>query len=94
MKYAFVREHAEEIPIVRQCQLLGISKSGYYAWLKRPTDTNKRREKQAMIDEAVRLAFFQQKQRYGSPRLTVDLCESGFAINENTVAIACSVNHS
>jgi transposase InsO family protein len=43
-------------------------------------------KRQAVIGEAVRIAFERRRQRYGSPRLAVDLNQSGFAIAENTVA--------
>ena len=88
MKYAFVLKNADEIPVSSQCQLLGISTSGYYDWCNRSTEADKRRERQTIIDAAVELAFHQRKQRYGSPRLSIDLCESGFHINEKTVAFS------
>jgi len=39
-----------------------------------------------VIDEAIRIAFQHRKQRYGSPRLHIDLKESGFKVSANTVA--------
>jgi transposase InsO family protein len=38
------------------------------------------------MDEAIKIAFEDRKQRYGSPRLYVDLNESGFPVAKNTVA--------
>ena len=50
---------------------LGVSRSGYHAWLKRvPSNTEKRHE---------------SKQNYGAPKITKELCKSGEIISERTV---------
>lgn len=86
MKYAFIEQNKSDIPVTRQCQWLCVSTSGYYDWQARKRRTSLRSERQKIIDDAIALAFTQRRQRYGSPRLTLDLCESGFPIAENTVA--------
>jgi len=86
VKYAFIEQNVCEVSVVRQCAWLGVSSSGYYDWLARRARPRKRDERLAIIDEAVRIAFEAERARYGSPRLTVELNESGFAIAENTVA--------
>ena len=37
MKYACVEACEKAFPVNRVCQVLDVSESGYYAWLKRPT---------------------------------------------------------
>ena len=32
MRYQYIRDHREEFSIKRMCQLLGVTRSGYYAW--------------------------------------------------------------
>ena len=86
MKYAFIKQNSDIIPVVRQCQWLSVSSSGYYDWLARKDQISTRLARQRIIDEAVRIAFDARRHRYGSPRLTLDLRESGFALAENTVA--------
>ena len=86
MKYAFIQSGKCEASLVKQCEWLSISTSGYYDWQNRLSKPTKRHERQNAIDEAVRVAFNNQKQRYGSPRLHVDLNNSGFAVALNTVA--------
>lgn len=87
MKYAFISSGAAKLTIVRQCDLLDVSSSGYYDWRARQNrDQSEREQQRAVIDQAVKLAFDNNKQRYGSPRLCIDLNASGFAIAENTVA--------
>lgn len=46
---------------------------------------NERRKRRQEIDEADRIAFL-HKQRYGPPRLTIELNASGLVVSENTVA--------
>lgn len=36
MIYAFIFQHRNEFLVVQMCQVLGVSRSGYYNWLKRP----------------------------------------------------------
>ncbi len=44
MKYAFIAAHTEEFPIMRLCQVLTVSESGYYAWCKREPSQRKRED--------------------------------------------------
>jgi transposase len=36
MKFHFLAENAQEYPVKRLCQVLGINESAYYKWRKRP----------------------------------------------------------
>ncbi len=36
MKYAFIERHHETFTVTRMCNLMDISQSAYYDWLKRP----------------------------------------------------------
>jgi len=64
------------------CRVLAVSRSGFYAWLKRPVC--QRDQRRALVGAAVETAYTQFKKRYGAPRLTVELNEQG---------IPCSLNH-
>ncbi|MDB5299071.1 MAG: insF1, partial [Phycisphaerales bacterium] len=67
MKFAFIQEHPGEFEVERACEALGVSRSGYYAWLKRPqSGTAKRREELAIKVKAVHEA---NRGVYGSPRV-------------------------
>lgn len=85
MKYAFIKEHADEFTIVALCKALGVSTSGYHDWRKRPTD-GKRARWRASLDAVVKQSFEYHKGRYGAPRLTVELNEAGFACDDKAVA--------
>ncbi len=86
MKYAFIQSGPSKAPVVKQCQWLSVSTSGYYDWKNRQGKPLKRNERSEVIDQAVKIAFEARKQRYGSPRLHADLNESGFPVALNTVA--------
>jgi len=73
-----MRDTKSGIPLKTQCDFLGVSTSGYYAWQARPVSLDERRKRRRAIDEAVKMAFYQHKQRYGSPRISVELNDEGW----------------
>jgi len=69
------------------CQILDVTRSGYYAWRgrqDRPPCARQRRRVE--LTEQIRAAFEENRGTYGSPRITVELKESGVSVCENTVA--------
>ena len=86
MKYAFIKAHCTAIPVQHQCRWFGLSRSGYYRWLVRQSSSDVNASTAESVDAVVNEAFKRNKGRYGSPRLTTELNESGFSISENTVA--------
>lgn len=77
-------EHADQYSIVKMCRWLDVSRSGYYKWKHRePSDADKRKLHAEYL--LVNL-FHRLKQRYGAPRLAVELTENGFPCSENYVA--------
>ena len=65
-------------------KVLEVSRSGYYAWLKRPY--SKRRKDNSYLSERIRSIFEQKKQVYGCLRITAELREEGFSCSKNRVA--------
>ena len=64
-------------------KFLGVSRSGYRAWLHRvPSDTEKRRES---VKEKIQDIYDDSKQNYGAPKITVELRKTGEVISERTV---------
>ena len=62
---------------------LGVSRSGYHAWLKRvPSNTEKRRE---AVKAKIQDIYDESKQNYGAPKITRELRKSGEIISERTV---------
>lgn len=66
------------------CQVLKVSRSAYYKWLK--GEESARSKWQSTLREKVSDTYFTCKQRYGSPRLTVELQKQGFSVSRPTVA--------
>ncbi len=84
MKYAFIAKHQDEYHVRVQCQALGVSHSGYYAWRarqKRPKNT----VKQALV-ELIQGIHHNSHGTYGSPRVCAELRASGKLCNHKQVA--------
>ncbi len=65
-------------------KFLGVSRSGYRAWLKRvPSDTEKRRE---AMKAKIQDIYDKSKQNYGAPKITRQLRKSGEIISVRTVS--------
>jgi hypothetical protein len=66
------------------CRVLGVSRSGFYAWLSRtPSAAEVRREE---LTEEVKEIHAEVKGRYGSPRIRAELVDRGHACGVNFVA--------
>lgn len=66
------------------CRVLSVSRGGFYAWLQRPVSPRERRRTD--MGGVVEATFQRFKQRYGAPRLTVELNAQGVACCKNHVA--------
>jgi putative transposase len=66
------------------CQILEVSRAGYYAWLGRPESP--RAVHQGEIVEQIRQVHRDSRETYGSPRVHRALVAQGVACCENTVA--------
>lgn len=85
MKFRFIEEHlAETYPLEVACEVLDVSRSGYYAWRDRPDSARaKRREELA---EKVKAVHEHNRGVYGSPRVFQALKACGESVCENTVS--------
>jgi transposase InsO family protein len=66
------------------CKVLEVSSSSYYKWKTKPISN--RALKMNLIKEKITVIYFSSKQRYGSPRITIELISLGYQISRVTVA--------
>ena len=66
------------------CQVLGVSKSGYYDWLKRAKSKQKERKEQ--LTQQIRNEHLKSRKIYGSPKITQELRKQGIRVSQKTVA--------
>lgn len=72
-----------EFPVLAMCRVLGLSPSGYYAWLNRPP--SKRAERDAELVVKIQTVFDDNRQVYGRPRIFADLKEAGEKVGEKRI---------
>jgi transposase InsO family protein len=78
-----VKELSPFYPITDLCAALGLSRSAYYAWLKRPPGPRKRQNQHLQL--LIKSVFKQFKGTYGSPRIAGELKHRGHRCNRKRV---------
>jgi hypothetical protein len=79
-----VSDHQVDYPIASMCRLLGVSSSGYYAWLKRRP--SRRAEADAALLAEIRAAHAISRGTYGAPRIHAELTVKGIRVGRKRVA--------
>lgn len=85
MRFAWIERYQDQWPVAVLCEVLDVSRSGYYAWRDRPeSERSKRRRELVKEMESIHAEPF--KACYGSPRMHQELLKRGYEACENTVA--------
>lgn len=84
MKYQFIAHHREGFEITVMCRVLGVSRSGYYAWGQRPVSA--REMANQALTQQIKDIHHQSRQTYGSPRIQAELADKGVQCGHNRVA--------
>jgi putative transposase len=84
VRFAFVKEHQRRWPAAVICRVLKVTRSGFYAWLKRKPSTRQKRQEE--LTAKIRLAHAENRELYGSPRVHRALLIDGETVSRNTVA--------
>jgi len=84
VRFDWIDRHRVQFEVEVMCKALDVAKSGFYAWKARPAGERQQRRRQLV--EQIRTAHAGSRGTYGSPRVTVELKESGVDVCENTVA--------
>jgi putative transposase len=84
MRCRFIQEHRDVWPISVQCHVLQVSRSTYYAWLRRPPSaTAVRRAK--LVEQIRQIHGRPHHDNYGAPRVHRELLAAGQHCNRKTV---------
>lgn len=71
------------VPVQRTANLLGVSKSGYYAWLKRKGYDARRAKDRPIVEEMMKIVH--RYPGYGYRRMTHQLRKHGYLVNHKRV---------
>lgn len=67
----FIEQEKANHSVKRMCYVLGVSRSGYYAWCGRAL--SKRRQADAALTETITMIHQQSRGIYGAPRIHAEL---------------------
>ena len=84
MSYAFIRDHVASFPVSVMCEMLEVSRSGYYDWVGRPESAQAAADREIAV--AIRAAHVGSRGRYGSPRVHAELRAHGRRVGRKRVA--------
>jgi putative transposase len=82
--FAFIEAEKAAYPVATMCRLLGVSKSGYYAWRTRPLSTRAHADR-AMTGQ-IRVIHERSRGTYGAPRVWAELRYEGVYCSRKRVA--------
>lgn len=77
MKFAFIARHRSIWPVAWLCEALGVSRSGFHAWLHRSPSQHARYD-EALLDK-IKDSFKNSDRTYGARRVWHDLLAEGLS---------------
>jgi putative transposase len=75
MRFAFIAKHRHIWPVNWLCAALGVSRSGFHAWLNRPVSARAAHDEK--IGSVMRQSFKDSDRTYGARRIWRDVLEEG-----------------
>jgi putative transposase len=84
VKFAFIHVEKASYPVAILCPVLDVSRSGYYAWWKRPPPERARVDEQLAAEIAA--SYKRSRGTYGSPRVHADLRARGVQVGRKRIA--------
>lgn len=82
--FGFIDAEKARFPISLLCRMVGVSKSGYYAWKARPS--SKRSREDATLTERIVEVHQRSRETYGYPRVHAELHALGVRCGRRRVA--------
>jgi putative transposase len=83
VKFGFVAKHRGAWPAEWLCEALGVSRGGFYGWLKRPRSRRSRSDEE--LGAKVRASFLGSDRTYGARRVWHDLLTEGVACGQHRI---------
>ena len=83
MKYAFIKTYEREHTVSLMCEVLELSTSAYYAWLKCPVSLHQQEDQR--LAEKIKTAHEASQGTYGARRICEDLREDGEQVSRARV---------
>ncbi len=83
-RFAFIDREKAHHDVTVLCQLLKVSRSGFYAWLRRPPSA--RAIADQVLTEQICTAFEDNRKVYGSPRIHAELTDAGVHVGRKRIA--------
>lgn len=77
-------QYCDTFPVSRMCHVFGVSRSGYYDWLKAPESQRARYNR--MLLGQIKEIHAESKKIYGSPKILIELGKRGYKCGHNLVA--------
>ena len=84
MRFQFIEDHRDELPVTRMCKALNVSPSGFYAWRGRPVSAREMANEELV--KKIEVVYYDSYETYGSPRVYHELKSQDVACSENRVA--------
>jgi putative transposase len=84
VKFHFIAAHRQAFRLRSLCRVLGVSRSGFYAWVQRPVPRRTERNDALLVH--IRAAYLRGRRVYGAPRIYQDLRERGIAGGRHRIA--------
>ncbi|WP_241158525.1 IS3 family transposase [Cohnella candidum] len=80
-----MEDHRSEFNLEKMCELMGVSRSGYYKWRSAGPSNQELRKRELM--GRITYHFNDSEKRYGAPKITFLLREEGYTVIERTVGL-------
>ena len=84
MKFKWIQGHENEFQVRAMCKVLLVSRSGFYAWCRRPESARSCQDRGLVAH--IRARHVKSRETYGSPRIYKALREAGIQCSEKRVA--------
>jgi putative transposase len=84
VKFHFIAAHRQQFRLGSLCRVLGVSRSGFYAWVTRPAPRQAERNDALLVH--IRAAYARGRHAYGAPRIHQELLAQGIRCGRHRIA--------